>query len=542
VSETEYLPTGDSGRSSETESPGPQTTAANGEQSTASGDDLSGRTLGEFRLIRRLGKGGMANVYLAEQTALSRHVAIKVMKRSLVTDSTYLERFKTEAMAAANLNHVNIVQVYTIGAADGYQFIAQEYVQGRNLKEFISRKGPPDLAIALHIIRQLASALEKAGEAGIVHRDIKPENVLISKKGMVKIADFGLAQLTLGGERLSLTQEGVTMGTPLYMSPEQVQGQKVDHRSDIYSLGVTCYHMFAGRPPFRGESAVAIAMKHVNSEPTPLSKRRPDLPPAVCDLVHRMMAKKPADRFTNAGQVLAEVRRLTKSLRSDSGPANLEAFQTSSETVKEKSTSAIETKWGVKRFAVLSLLTLCLGAIAGWAARPRLPQDPPLNATKRDPARVQLVEAILLDHSEDAWKALREYHPNTEERWRAEERLAILYLNQGRFAEAARLFDTFIEQHGENGDKFNLVPSGYAGKAVIAALAGDYSRSDTILKQNLKLLQDNLDGPMKPLVRETVEQNELHLDKPQVRLETLFPEAGAEGLDIEMSRRGAVLG
>lgn len=543
VSETEYLPTGDSRNSGETDSPGPQATDAGQDAASANSDDLSGRSLGEFRLIRRLGKGGMANVYLAEQTALSRHVAIKVMKRSLVTDSTYLERFKTEAMAAANLNHVNIVQVYTIGSADGYQYIAQEYVQGRNLKEFISRKGPPELAIALHIIRQLASALEKAGEAGIVHRDIKPENVLISKKGMVKIADFGLAQLTLGGERLSLTQEGVTMGTPLYMSPEQVQGQKVDHRSDIYSLGVTCYHMFAGRPPFRGESAVAIAMKHVNSEPTPLAKRRPDLPPAVCQLVHKMMAKKPADRFANAGEVLAEVRRLSKSLRSDSGPTNLEAFQTSAENSPEKSTPATETKWGIKRFAMISAATLLLGLLAGWAARPRLPENPALNATKRDQAREQLIEAVLLANSEDAWRALREYHANSEERWKAEEQLAILYLNQGRFDEAARVFDTFIERHGGNGDKYNLVPSGYAGRAVIAALTGDYTKSDNILRQNLSMLKANLDGPMKPLVRETVQQNMQHLDKPQVKLETLFPDDDAETLNLDLSLgRSGLLG
>ncbi len=489
--------------------------------------DLSGRPLGEFRLIRRLGKGGMADVYLAEQTALNRHVAVKVMKSSLVTDSTYLERFKTEAMAAANLNHVNIVQVYTIGCVDGLHYIAQEYVQGKNLKEFISRKGPPELPVALHIMRQIASALQKAGEAGIVHRDIKPENILVNRKGVVKVADFGLAQLTLGGERLNLTQEGVTMGTPLYMSPEQVQGNKVDQRSDIYSFGVTCYHMFAGRPPFRGETAIAIAMKQVNSQPAPLSKRRPDLPPAVCNLIHRMMAKKPEDRFADAGVLLAEIKRIAKALQSDQGEVSLSAFDAVTGEIEpplKKPRSPLKKK----QFVALGLMFLLLGSALGWGARPRFGAAE-LDATKRDNAREQLAEAMLLGSSEDAWKALRQYHPNSEERWRGEERLAILYLNQGRFAEAARIFENFIEQ-GSGNDKFNLMPRGYAGRAVIACLKGNYRESDGILRDYLRTLSTNLDGPMRELIRDAILENDRHLERPEVTLAKMFPDSTSLGL------------
>ncbi|TWT63514.1 serine/threonine protein kinase [Rubinisphaera italica] len=492
--------------------------------------DLSNKTLGEFRLIRRLGKGGMANVYLAEQTALNRHVAIKVMKNDLVSDATYLDRFKTEAMAAANLNHINIVQVYTIGEADGYNYIAQEYVQGVNLREFIAKNGPPELSVSLHLMKQIASALQKAGEVGIVHRDIKPENIMISRKGIVKIADFGLAQLTLSGERMNLTQEGVTMGTPLYMSPEQVKGNKVDHRSDIYSLGVTCYHMLAGRPPFRGQTAIAIAMKHVNSQPAPLSKRRPDLPVPVCDMIHKMMAKKVTDRYQDAGEILIDLRKISRSLQGDKDEVSLSAFD--SNTGAQTSSRAIQPSPKMKpiswsRYLVFGILFLAAGGTLGWLSRPRLNTNPQLNAIERNSPREQFADAMLIGNSEDAWKYLRVKFPTSQERWRAEERLAIQYMNQGRLEEARRIFETFIEQASD--DKFNLVPVGFAGRAVIAALEKNYQASDQILADNAQRLSQKLNGPMKPLVRETILQNEQHLENPRMTLSKMFPEETTEG-------------
>ena len=162
---------------------GPSGKSAGGaadEKNRQPAEDLSERSLGEFRLLRRLGRGGMAEVYLAEQTSLARQVAVKLLRAELLADETYLKRFKTEAMAAAGLNHPNIVQVYVIGEADGMHYIAQEYVQGQNLREYLVRKGPPDLAVALHLMKQVAAALQAAGAAGIVHRDIKPENILIT--------------------------------------------------------------------------------------------------------------------------------------------------------------------------------------------------------------------------------------------------------------------------------------------------------------------------------------------------------------------------
>src|SRR3984885_10106848 len=196
--------------------------------------------LGEFRILRPLGRGGMSEVYLAEQTSLHRQVAVKVLRQELLTDETILKRFEQEAKAAAGMMHANIVQVYSFGQQDGLYYIAQEYVQGMNLRQLLNRRGPPELLVAYHIMRQVASALTAAAEAGIVHRDIKPENILITRKGEAKVADFGLAQLAESEHRVQqLTQVGMTMGTPLYMSPEQINGESVDHRSDIYSFGVT---------------------------------------------------------------------------------------------------------------------------------------------------------------------------------------------------------------------------------------------------------------------------------------------------------------
>ena len=168
--------------------------------------DLTGLTLGEFHLLRRLGKGGMAEVWLAEQTSLRRQVAVKILRPDFVADASYVKRFRHEATAAGSLNHPNIVQVYMVGEQDNIHFIAQEYVQGRTLKEFITRKGPLEVPIALHILKQVAAALQVAATSGIVHRDIKPENVLLTKKGEAKVADFGLAQLSLHGEKVALTQ------------------------------------------------------------------------------------------------------------------------------------------------------------------------------------------------------------------------------------------------------------------------------------------------------------------------------------------------
>ena len=216
---------------------------------TDSPRDLTGKTLGDFQVERLLGRGGMGEVYLARQISLNRPIALKVLRPDLLTRQTYLNRFEAEATAVAKLNHPNIVHVYTLGSVDGVRFIAMEYVQGTTLKDYIRKKGAFDYPLAYSVMRQAGLAVGAAGEIGLIHRDIKPENLLLTKKGQLKIADFGLCRDLDSAERVSITQTGVTMGTPLYMSPEQAQGGTLDHRSDLYSLGVTFYHMITGVTP-----------------------------------------------------------------------------------------------------------------------------------------------------------------------------------------------------------------------------------------------------------------------------------------------------
>ncbi|MCG8585053.1 MAG: serine/threonine protein kinase, partial [Pirellulales bacterium] len=287
--------------------------------------NLTERELGDYRLLRRLGRGAMAIVYLAEQRSLHRQVALKLLRSDLAADETYVQRFHNEARAAAALVHANIVQTHEVGCIDGVHFIAQEYVAGQDLAQLLARKGPLDQATAVRIMSQVASALAKASDQNIVHRDIKPENIMLAKSGELKVADFGLARISEGegpvadgatgrSSQVHLTQVGMTMGTPLYMSPEQVQGKKLDPRSDLYSFGVTCYHMLTGKPPFQGDTALNVAVQHVNDEPKPLEEVRPDLDPALCRIVHRMMAKNPADRYASARELWKDLRPLRSNL------------------------------------------------------------------------------------------------------------------------------------------------------------------------------------------------------------------------------------
>lgn len=271
--------------------------------------DLTGQTLGDFRIVRKLGAGGMGEVYLARQLSLKRDVALKFLRPDLAADPVAVQRFQHEAEAVARLTHANIVQVYAVGELAGRRFMALEFVDGRNLRDYVDRKGPLPVPQAVAVLRQAAAALARAADAGLVHRDIKPENLLVTRTGELKVADFGLSRVLAGDDSkpLNLTKSGMTLGTPLYMSPEQVKGEPVDHRSDLYSLGITAFHLLAGRPPFDGKTAFDVAVQHTQSEPPALAELRPDLPPALVTLVHRLMAKRPENRPATAKQVLREL-------------------------------------------------------------------------------------------------------------------------------------------------------------------------------------------------------------------------------------------
>lgn len=391
--------------------------------------DLTGRELGGYRVLRRLGVGGMAEVYLAEQNSLGRQVALKVLLPALARDGAYVDRFLHEARAAASLVHANIVQIYEVGQADGVHFIAQEYVRGRNLGELLARQTALEPRVVLDVLRQVVAALGKAAEAGIVHRDIKPENILLSQSGEIKVADFGLAR-AMSADAKTLTQVGVAMGTPLYMSPEQIEGRPVDARSDIYSLGITSYHLLAGTPPHLGETALAIAVQHLNATPRPLENARSDVPSGLARVVHRMIAKKPEQRYQSPAELLAELRQLASDAAKEGwgeGPDNwalaewLAPPESRSQTAAELSrlmqeNARLEAS-GPKRgrTALVAAGALALGLAAAYFTRPQpyLAGTTPAKVLPRESAWAQLFHANTAQ-SEQAWRAVREYFPEDD--------------------------------------------------------------------------------------------------------------------------------
>jgi tRNA A-37 threonylcarbamoyl transferase component Bud32 len=473
-----------------------------------------GDMLGEFKLVRVLGQGGMATVWLAEQTSLHRNVALKLLRSDLMADDTYVKRFQTEAKAAAGLNHPNIVQVYVVGEVDGQHFIAQEYVQGSTLKGYLQKKGPFDLNLGLHTMRQVGSALQAAAERGIVHRDIKPENIMLTKKGEAKVADFGLAQLTLSGEKLNLTQEGVTMGTPLYMSPEQVQGRKLDARSDIYSFGVTCYHMFAGRTPFRGETAISVAVQHLQDEPPSLKELRPELPQPVCDLIHRMMAKQPEQRYPDAATVLEDVRKLIKAIK-DEGRAD--QVKLAELDVAAAAPKTFAGRHPILTLTLLSLLVAGASAGIGWWLRPADPRLIPAPADfgiKKTDAEQMYLQAMFDGDNEDAWLALIHHWKDqpSAAQWvaRAHEQLALLYLrDKNRWPDAAR--ELGILKTLSVPDKDVFTAKARIGEAALAAYQGELIAAEQILQQvrpeleRLQIFSPQAGGSWSQLARQTLE-------------------------------------
>src|SRR6056297_2581023 len=275
---------------------------------STSSASLVGCRLDEYQVLRKLGRGGMADVYAAKQLSLGRDVALKVLRRQFSLDEGYVKRFRREARAAAKLNHPNIVGVYDVKQVDDLHFIAQELIDGQNLREKLDRSGPLGADEAIQVLLAVGQALEVAGEQGITHRDIKPENIMQSSRGQIKVADFGLARLgpEPGKSHAELTQAGLTLGTPRYMSPEQIQGRGVDARSDLYSLGVSMYHLLTGRPPFEAEDPLALAVMHLHETPPPIDKTRgcEDLPAWLVAIIMRLISKVPEERFQSAAEML----------------------------------------------------------------------------------------------------------------------------------------------------------------------------------------------------------------------------------------------
>jgi len=254
---------------------------------------------GRYRLERKLGGGGMADVWLAEDQELGRKVAIKILHDRYANDTQFVERFRREATHAAGLSHPNVVSIFDRGEADGSYFIVMEYVEGRTLKELIVTRGSCPVPVAISYVRQVLAALRYAHRNGIVHRDIKPHNVLVDHEGRVKVADFGIARA--GSSQM--TEAGSIIGTAQYLSPEQARGAPVDESSDLYSTGILLFELLTGKVPFTGETPVEIAMKHISQVPPAPSSIRPEVPHDLDLVVLRALAKEPADRYRSAKEM-----------------------------------------------------------------------------------------------------------------------------------------------------------------------------------------------------------------------------------------------
>lgn len=444
--------------------------------------DLTGQSVGDYLILRRLGRGGMADVYLAKQISLDRSVAFKVLHANLAKDRNYVDRFKREARAAAALVHSNIVQIFEVGQHHDLYFIAQEYVPGRNLKQYLLRHGAVQPSLAMEILAGTAQAIQTADEFHVVHRDIKPENIMLSEKGSVKVTDFGLAQVNNDRYSQSLTKVGITMGTPLYMSPEQVEGGSLDVRSDLYSLGVTAYHMLAGSPPFEGENPLAIAVQQVKNDAAKLATIRPDLPQSLCGLVHQMIEKSPGQRPQNAGEVLAALKQINidqdydlsnidfrklPSQRPSSGNSNSRVWK-----LQSVMDGKPIPKPGKRLVTTAATLLLSLAAWLGGAylATAWAPADPmeikeivetPLPKLESVDQQYESVYWAIYDLEQDQevstkeahWQSVIDYFPidsagdaaNKTELYhrRAMARLGELYLQQQRFEQAESIYQEF---------------------------------------------------------------------------------------------------
>src|SRR5256714_5480370 len=371
---------------------------------------------GRYKILRKLGAGGMANVYLAEDQELGRRVAVKILNQPPANDDQFVERFRREAKNAAALSHPNIVSIYDRGEAEGTYYIAMEFLDGRSLKELIVSRGPAPVAVAIDYARQILAALRFAHRNGIVHRDIKPHNVLVDDEGRVKVTDFGIARAGTS----QMTEAGSIIGTAQYLSPEQARGAPVDQRSDLYSLGIVLYEMLTGQVPFTGESPVEIAMKHLSDPPRPPSLLRPDIPPDLDMVVLRALAKNTEDRFQTAEEMDAELGRVAQGIGVTAETADAATAVLSGTALANAPTPIVPPRRPPTRARpsyryaeppsrrrpfwpwLLALLLVVLAGVAGFYAYGKIKDSLSGSGTVSVPYVVQMREDLAVKRLQDA--------------------------------------------------------------------------------------------------------------------------------------------
>ena len=360
---------------------------------------------GRYRVERELGRGGMAKVFLGTDTVLGRTVAVKVLAPQFADDDGFVQRFRREAQAAASIGHPHIVSVFDTGSDDGVHYIVMEYVEGRTLAEFLAGGGRilPDRAI--DIAMDVCQALEAAHARGVIHRDIQPGNIMLNPRGEVKVTDFGIARVTTTAD--TVAQTAAILGTASYLSPEQAQGQPVDARSDLYSLGCVVYEMVTGRPPFLGDSPVAVASKQVLEQPVPPSKLNSDVTPDLDAVILRALAKNPANRYQSAEEMRADLERAKRGLPVDATPLLAAGATQVLDRPPAQATQVLPPSEPERRnnwvpIAVTLVLIALLGALLWFLASTLLDDDPQTTVTVGVPNVVGDKRAQAISEIEDA--------------------------------------------------------------------------------------------------------------------------------------------
>jgi beta-lactam-binding protein with PASTA domain len=337
---------------------------------------VNGEVLGgRYRLEDRIGGGGMAWVWKAEDTLLHRPVAIKLLREEFVADEAFVRRFRQEAESAASLLHPNVVHVYDVGEEHGTHYIVMELVEGETLKARIQRLGPLPVGRALQIATSVARALQAAHRKGIIHRDIKPQNILLTTEGRVKVADFGIARAASG---TTIVHTNTVIGSAHYFAPEQARGGFTDEKSDLYSLGAVLYEMLTGQPPFEGATPVAVALKHLQEEPVSPRRRRPEIPRSVDAIVLRLLEKDPAKRYTGADALLADLHRALEEIGEPMGeeegtaPAEESKMRAARHTPPQPKKRRRIWPWVVIALALVLLIFGGIRAFSAWISVPNV--------------------------------------------------------------------------------------------------------------------------------------------------------------------------
>ncbi len=332
-----------------------------------SNDPYVGKKIDDYIVEALVGRGGMGAVYRATDTTLGRTVAIKMLPASAISDETAVTRFKREAKIVSNLNHPNIAQIYRIGEVDGCPYYVMEFIEGLTLEQILRDRGKVSGSRSIRIMLQAVAGLRAASKNGIIHRDIKPANLMITADDVVKIVDFGIAK-NFADDSFQ-TSTGTVMGTPHYMSPEQARGLKIDHRSDIYSLGATFYHMVTGRPPFESDNPITLIEKHCNEPVLAIPQYNANVPDGVCTTIYAMLAKSPSDRIQEYGLLKLALENALQASTTTGGINASQKIKVISETPSMR--AAREDKsgkyWaiGIAILAFLLMLVFFISAFVG---------------------------------------------------------------------------------------------------------------------------------------------------------------------------------